>query len=102
MDTHEAADVAVASEHQRMTVGEHHGEAVGHAFAEGVEALERRRAAPGHEHRHRRLALAEVEALEHRLDRLGHGRGVDLIAVEREAGAITGTLRNGRASSGET
>lgn len=57
-----------------MAVGEDRREAVGHALAEGIEALEGGGAAPGNEYGNRRVGLGEIEALEHSLDRGGHGR----------------------------
>ena len=59
---------------------EHGVQAVGDAFAEIVEALERRRAAPRHEHGDRAFAVAEIEPLERRLDRSGNGGGIDVVA----------------------
>src|SRR4029077_20003098 len=68
MNPHKAAYVAVSRQYQRMALAEHSAQAFAHAWAESVEAPERRRAAPRHEDRHRRIAVAEVEALDHHLD----------------------------------
>ena len=63
----QAADVAVAGQHERMAVRQHAREPLDHAAAERIEPLERRRAAPRHEQRDRLLAVGEIEPLEHRL-----------------------------------
>src|SRR6476469_2205657 len=47
MNAHEAADVAIARQHQWMTFRKYRREAVGHALAESVETMERRRAGQG-------------------------------------------------------
>src|SRR5215475_5771588 len=61
MDADEAADIAVAGEHNRMTVMDDIGEPADDAAAQRIEAIERGRSAPGHEHRDRGVASAEVE-----------------------------------------
>src|SRR3954464_2847231 len=45
MNADEAAHVALARQHQWMTFRKHRREAIGHALAESVETMERRRAA---------------------------------------------------------
>ena len=85
-----------------MAVGQQRGEAVGDAFAEIVEPAERRRAAPRHEDRDRALAVAEIEPPQRRFDRGGDGGGIDRFPSSGSVGAITGTLRSGSVSSGET
>src|SRR5262245_66529921 len=82
MDPHEAADITVAREHQRVAVREDRREAIGQALTEGVEPLEGGRTAPRHEHRDGGAGLGEIEALEQRLDLSRYRRGGDVIAIE--------------------
>ena len=71
--------------------------------AEGVEALERRRAAPGHEHRDRVSPSPRSSRRSTPLIAVCDRCGIDRVAVESaRLGAITGTLRSGSASIGDT
>ena len=104
MDADQAADVAVAGEHDRMAVAP--ARAASPSATPRQKSSSRRNVA---EPRHGTntatglLAAAEIEPLERRLDRARRPRR-DRSSRRRaaSAGAITGTLRSGSVSSGET
>ena len=84
MNADQAADVAVAGEHDGMAAGEHGLQSIGRALAKIAEPLERRRAAPRYEHRDRACAAAEIEPFERRLDRGCDCCGIDFVIAERK------------------
>ena len=85
-----------------MAVGEVRRQAVSHAAAKIVETLERRRTAPGHKECDWAFAAAKLAARERRRDCCCDRGGFYLVAISGNAGAITGTLRSGSISIGET
>ena len=62
-DVHSAL-VPPGALHQRVTAAQNRSEPFDRAAAEGIEALEGRRARPGHEDRNRAFALSEIGLLQ--------------------------------------
>ena len=94
----EATDVAVASEHDRRIRRWHSGKPVDHTAAERVQPGEGRGAAPWHEHRDR---ARKFELRGRRWIKLATSFA-SISSVNAKFGAITGILRSGSASSGDT
>ena len=85
MDAEQAADVAVAGQHQRMAASRARAASPStDAVAERVEPLERRRAAPRHEHRDRLSPSARSSRLSTALIAAATAAESIVLAVERQ------------------
>ena len=73
VNSHEAADVAVTGQHNRMAGRKQCRQSGRQTLAECIEPPERGRAAPGHKHCDRHAGLGEIEPPEQRLDLRRHG-----------------------------